>query len=193
MDYIKNLIGQKQSELDDLKIVQQRLYDEERKNAHEIREKEKMDKEQLRLDEIKQYKSMNYSNEQVISSYRYISNFKYGDSTFEGPEIATNDVPIRLLIQSGTYCCEDYGTEQFIINEDGSNISIDDVDISGWKIINVKWGFSSPIKKHSDVASILIETDHKPIQFDVWLDHNGCYPHYIYVQWRNQMDRQTLG
>ena len=45
MDYIKNLIGQKQSELDDLKIVQQRLYDEERKNAHEIREKEKMDKE----------------------------------------------------------------------------------------------------------------------------------------------------
>lgn len=102
-------------------------------------------------------------------------------SKYVGVKIETNKEDILCLIESGNFCCEDYGT---YISTDYELSTI-----IGKSITSIKLGKESNIRepksddRDCNGVVIRVETERGLIKLVAWNEHNGYYPHQILTKW----------
>lgn len=118
-----------------------------------------------------------------------------------GYQIVTNYQTIELCIDKFTSCCEKWYTD--IILPSKKNKMTDEQklqSIIGLELVNlpkrntsVYWGKSvRDFDKEIFTASIEINTKIGIITLICINEHNGYYPHSIYVKWKDFYDKQQL-
>ena len=98
-------------------------------------------------------------------------------TTFEGFLVVTNKQTIKVGIDSGQSCCEDYG--YFMTNDEidefigASLLSIDVVDdcLNKEKLKDLSFDYGG------GVMFVNFETDKGTLQFTAYNEHNGYYGH----------------
>jgi hypothetical protein len=104
-----------------------------------------------------------------------------------GYDIMTTKQIISVYIENCQLCCESYDT-----------MLLPTEDIIGLEVKSVKWGtrilpqYLNLLNLDIDYAVVNIETDKIPIQVVAWNDHNGYYPHNVYVEWEGYSDTQKI-
>lgn len=120
---------------------------------------------------------------------------------WHGYQIVTNYQTIEFCIDTFTSCCEQWYTD---ITLPDKKSKMDDnqklQSIIGLKLVNlpnrdtpVYWGKSvRDFDKEIFTASIDINTNIGIITLTCTNEHNGYYPHSIYVKWKDFYDKQQL-
>jgi hypothetical protein len=148
----------------------------------------------LKLEDNKS--TMNYMNikymaaaaDYVVASVEYVQGDmyfrKYGKESVLGYVIKFQDdidqeKTIRIGIDSNGQCCETFGVKVDVQQEiigDLDNYYEDHRDLIGKNVSDIKWDGDS-INISTDDGSVFI--------FTLWCDHNGYYPHDIFVEWED--------
>ena len=121
------------------------------------------------------------------------------DDTYTGVCINTTQQTIKCLITNFASCCEEFDVQ--LHNADNLRAH----DMIGAEIESVSWGdkiagqfdFDTGGPRPSscaydDTAIVNVVTNKGLFQLIAFNEHNGYYPHDVYVEWRNYSDQQTL-
>lgn len=136
----------------------------------------------------------------------FVNVLYYSHKYFEGFVLKTNKQDIKIGITKFGQCCEKFGVMVMAPRE----ACVDAKDILGAEIISINWGKDGTVDKtlhpytwtsyyeiwddKVDVyyCPINIMTNLGLIQVLAYNEHNGYYPHYVYVEWEDYWDLQTL-
>lgn len=124
------------------------------------------------------------SETEIIVSVKEIDTFKYKHDAWFGYEIVTNKQTIRVLISDFQNCCERYGVDMN---------TPDKKDIVGDTVISVGWAKNTcKDDDYLQTATVNLETSSGLTELIAYNEHNGYYPHSVYVEWNGYKDVQQI-
>lgn len=125
--------------------------------------------------------------EELVISVKKVNSFEYEHNAWTGYEIVTTKQTIRVFIDDYQNCCEEYGVD--MITPEGK-------DIVGDEVKSVEWGKATIQEKTScdyrQTAVVHLETTSGLTQIVAYNEHNGYYPHSVYVEWNGYKDVQEI-
>ena len=150
-------------------------------------------------------------DERILSVEHVVDEIHDRGDLFDGYKITTTRQTIRVLVSSGCYCCENSGTAW---------LHPRDTDVTGARVLSVGWGRKvdeslqveslddapahweeeeeAPRRgrrgnvKELNYAVVDIRTDAGLVQMVGFNEHNGFYPHSVFVSWDGHEEVQEL-
>lgn len=155
--------------------------------------------------------------DQNVSYVKHVFNYKLENSYYTGYILTLeNKDTIKILIQDGKNCCEEFGTHLLSPSYNYKKERYGDtykshIDLRNATIYSIKWGkeiddkykeqarekgICSFLDRYSDKDEqnyiVNIYTNLGLFQAILFNYHNGYYKHDIYVEWGDYKDTETL-
>lgn len=137
--------------------------------------------------------------ETITNVIYHNTDVRMDDDDWVGIEVQTNQQSIQVWINSQQYCCENY--DVVLVTPDKV---IDPENLNDYEITHIGWGnnihpdYKWALKNNTSFrdddyyAIVNIETQKGLIQIIAFNHHNGFYPHWVKVSWKNYSDTQQI-